>query len=183
MKFFKVLAGLAVLALLAAGCAGSKSSYMGAKKPDLKNRVVAVAPLINLTTYPRAGLIVGQILGVELRRRTSFKVISMDRVLAKTQLSELELEELKDLGPHMQAAKELGADMLLKGGVTEYRYIPGVYDRPSVGIVLELVDLKRDRVIWSASVARSGHKFRTNDLTLSQLTSELCAEALSELAD
>ena len=183
MRLWRIMVLVAALAFMAGGCAGSKSSYLDAKKLGSKTRTAAVAPLINLATYPRAGLIVGQILGVELRRETGFKVISMDRVLAKTQLSELELEELRDVQPYVEAAKELGADCLLKGSVTEYRYVPGVYDRPSVGLVLELVDLKDNSVIWSASIARSGHKFRTSDLTLSQLTSELCAEALSELND
>ena len=183
MRIIRILIWLSALALLAAGCGDSRIVYVDQQSLSAKTRTVAVAPLVNLSTYPRAGLIAGQIAGVQLRMVQGFKVISMDEVLAESRLSEFELEEQKDAGPHIEAAKKLGADSVLKGSVTEYRYVPGVYDRPSVGLILELMDLKSGKVVWSAAIARSGNKFRTDDLTLSQLTSELCSEVLAGLAD
>jgi TolB-like protein len=155
---------------------------MDADRLNAKARIIAVSPFINLSTYPDAGLIAAKLAEAELRKTGFGRVEGLDRVIAEAGLNQLQLEEMTDLEPVMRAAKKLRANTVLKGTVTEYRYTPGIYDRPSVGLIMELYDIKSKKVLWSASIARSGDKFRLFDLTLSQLTAQLCAEAFSELA-
>ena len=144
MKGFVIRALLCAALLAAAGCGGGpQTSYMDAQRLTAKVRVVAVAPFVNLTTYPNAGLIAAKLAEAELRRLRVAQVVGLDRILAAAGLNDIQLEELKDLSPVLKAARELNANTLLKGSVTEYRYVPGVYDRPSVGLLFELMDIKK----------------------------------------
>lgn len=53
-------------------------------------------------------------------------------------------------------AKGLNADILVTGEINEWRYKTGIDGEPAVGISLVFIDLKNDKIIFSAIGAKSG---------------------------
>jgi len=53
-------------------------------------------------------------------------------------------------------ALDQGVRFAVTGSVQEWRYKVGIDGEPAVGVTLKVLDLSNDRVVWSASGAKSG---------------------------
>ncbi len=140
------------LLLLITGCTTINQSSRGAATLDSSWGVV---PFINNTETPYAGdraeaIAVSLLYGRGVRHLESYRSKPQE-----------DGQLLPDRGVRQQEqgvawAKEKGVRYVLLGTVTEWRYKVGLDGEPVVGMTLQLVDLKDDRVLWSGSAGKSG---------------------------
>lgn len=152
----------AVLALLLNGCADTRYAvdYVGTGASARQR--VAVVPLENLTNYPKAGLIVGELVASELYRRQLFDLT--EGTALRKALGGLDIEPA-DLAESVGAAElagRLGVDAVLVGSVSEYGYQHGLHEEPVVGINLRLVGAAGE-VLWAASHSTTGRGYIARD--------------------
>ncbi|MBW2617352.1 MAG: DUF799 family lipoprotein [Deltaproteobacteria bacterium] len=173
---------VAVLAfvLAASGCAGP-DELVRQEAITAKARIIAVAPLANLTTHPKAGLIVAELAATQLLAAERFQVIGPMEVAGAFDLKGYQIEDGLDMDQASKLTGLLGANTLLFGSVTEYQYRPGLYDQPAVGLSLRFKDLKTGQIIWAANRSACGAKFWSRGMTLSQLADQLVAEMIQAL--
>ncbi len=168
------------LCFLAAGCA-QPEIFVQEEVIAAKARIVAVAPLVNLTSHPKAGLIVAELAATQLMKTERFQVIEPMTVLTKLGLKEYDIDDgLGEIKP-AELARRLRANTLLYGTVSEFRYRYGLEDRPAVGLSLRLLDLKTDRVIWAGSHSSGGRRFWPGETTLDQAASRVLAELIKTM--
>ncbi len=149
-----------------------------------KGSTIAVLPFQNLTSYPRSGRIVGEIMALELTHSDHVKVldpsfsvskISSDLKLTRTDEAyrETDFSKISDL---------LKSTHLLYGSVSEYRYTKGLAENPSVSFQVKLFDIKTKQVVWRASVSDVSTEtlFRRSQ-SIDELTHKLCASIIQSL--
>ncbi len=172
--------GLALAWLLAA-CSTPAPRVVKNDALWAKARVVAVAPLANLTTHYKAGLIAAELAAAELRALKRFEVIGPQAVVSRLNLDELAVNDGLDLSRPAELGRRLGANTLLTGTVNEFRYLYGLYDQPTVGLTLRLVDLKTGQVVWEAVHSAGEASYWPSKMTLNQLAARVCAEMIGTL--
>ena len=149
-------ASAGLLFLLAACAPFSEGTlYVDASAPPDRGMSVAVAPFENLSTHPRAGLIISQLVLNELYGRGLFKPLEESEMRLRLVALGIELAGLGEETVASAVAEALGVDAVLVGGVTEYRYQFGLKEEPSVGINMRLVR-PDGTVIWAASDSAVG---------------------------
>jgi hypothetical protein len=160
------------IASLAAGC----SVHEVQRGPALDRRSHWVLlPLRNQTETAQAGEKAEAILGTVLRVR------GLDS-LAPYQPPPEPAGEIPELDERRRAdralawARSQGFTFAVTGSVEEWRYRTGLEGEPAVGLTIEVVDLTRNRVAWSASGARSGWGRDTLAGTAQTLIKSLIAE-------
>jgi len=135
----------------------SCSTVINKQKVKLSlDKKYAIASFWNYTETPMAGLRASTI---------------VESVLAKSDLSLISLidgsEELENINSKKSfliakksEAKSLGLDYLITGSVQEWRYKTGIDGEPVVSFSINIIDLKRDKVLFSGVGAKSawGHK-------------------------
>jgi TolB-like protein len=89
-----------------------------------------------------------------------------------------EVSETKVLEFAVAWAKSQQARYAVSGTVDEWRYKVGVDGEPAVGVSLRLVDLKTDRVVWSAGGGRTGWSREAVSAVAQKLIKTLLSQAL-----
>ena len=152
MTFSKTLVFGLFVSLLT-GCASSIQSTVKHETLDRQARW-AILPIANNTDTPQAGLSAEAMAEHQLRSRG---VVSLQRdPSALSRDSLFEPTERKVTEEAIQWAKGQGMRFAVLGSVEEWRYKVGIDGEPAVGVTLQVMDLSTDRVVWSASGAKSG---------------------------
>jgi len=109
-----------------------------------KDKKIVILPLKNNTETIYAGKRVASII------RNVLQTKGYDVVYIETKDDEnIDIDRYKEL------AKSNG-DYILIGEVNEFRYKTGIDGEPAVNISLNLIDLKSDKVVWSAVGSKTG---------------------------
>lgn len=141
-----------IIAVAALMCACS--TLDASSPPELEgNTKWGLLPFVNHTETPQAGLRAESIAEALLRSQ-SINVVKYPSGLNTETLfepmSRLQAEE------SLKWAKSEGIRYALTGSVEEWRYKVGIDGEPAAGITLNLIDLQRDEIIWSAAGGRTG---------------------------
>ncbi len=170
------------LFLVLAGCTATYQTTSDKKSGfDEQRKVLALLPLVNLTSYPNAGRIMGDILATELYARSSFRILERTEMVEKIQGEAKDLESIVDNAAAVRLGKKAGAEMVLCGSVSEYRYKRGLDEEPAVGINLRLLDVEGNRVIWAGSVSATSNCFFLCRDSLNLLAHEKCADLVTAM--
>ena len=146
-----ILIGLSVLLL--AACSSTIQSTADHEALDEQAKWVLL-PLANNTDTPQAALSAEAMLEHQLRRRGIQTLLHYPAMLSRDSL--FEPTERKVSEEAQKWAREQGMRFALTGTVDEWRYKVGIDGEPAVGVTLKIIDLTNDRVVWSASGAKSG---------------------------
>jgi TolB-like protein len=167
--------------LLLAGC-GSHYQQQRVDRARIlsEQRYVAVLPLVNLTSHPEAGRIVGDLLATELYAVTSFKFL--ERTELTRQLSQGEdLEMVMDRAAARRIGEQLGVDTVIYGSVGEYGYLRGIDQGPAVSVTLRLLDVPSGQVLWAASRSESDGCFAACTASVSETAQRLLAAMVGDM--
>lgn len=173
---FLLLAAL----LTAVGCSYQQDFVKG-EEIGSRARWAAVLPLVNLTSYPNAGRIVGDLLTTELYALTDFKIMERTEMLAKLKGEEDDLDEVLDRAVALKVGKQLGVDTVIFGSVTEYRYKRGLDEDPVVGINIRMLDVKSDKILWAGSNSGTGGCFWFCEDSLNRLAQKTCHDMVAAM--
>ena len=174
------LISVLVLALGTWGC-GHRQDFVRGAAIRARARQVAVLPLVNLTAYPNAGRIVGDLLTTEIMVATPFQVIESTRVVEQLRGDGNDLEEAVDRAEALKVGQRLGVDTVVFGSVTEYRYKRGLDEDPVVGINIRLLDVPGDRILWAGSHSGTGGCFWLCEDSLNRLAQRVCRDLVSAM--
>ncbi len=141
-------------------------------------RRVAVLPLVNLTSYPNAGRIVGDLLTTELYAMTDFQLMERTEMLQKLKGENEDIDEVLDRSEALKVGKALGVDTLIYGSVTEYRYKRGLDEDPVVGLNIRMLDISTGEVLWAGSESRTGGCFWMCEDSVNRLAQEVCHDMM-----
>ena len=144
---------LGLLFIILTGCASSIQSTVNQEPLDRQARW-AILPITNNTDTPQAGLSAEAMAEHQLRSRGVAKVQRYPSALSRDSL--FEPTERKVTEEALKWAKDQGMQFVLLGSVEEWRYKVGIDGEPAVGVTLQVMNLSTDRVVWSASGAKSG---------------------------
>jgi TolB-like protein len=152
---------IALWLLALAGCgAPAREAWTKPNAPPM-NRV-AVLPFENQTAAPRAGTVASELVVSEL-------VGAGASVLEPTEALDLLRRDNIDPGDaaKLPSAQRLGRILqvshVLQGSVLEYRYKPGFYETPVVGVTARVVEVASGEIVWTGSYARSGSTWFRED--------------------
>ena len=178
-----LLAVMAMLVLFLSACASSKGVESGGVQsrmvsPDAPQ--VAVLPFENLTDYPNADQILTRLMGTELYRQGVFQVREERGPGRELRDAQRGRGEISAVTLARQLASELGADAVLLGSVTEYRYQHGLHEEPVVGLSVRMVRACDGRVVWASSQSESGRSFLHRD-SLNQVAQRVARKMAAEL--
>lgn len=137
-------------------------------------RNVAVLPLVNLTSYPNAGRIVGDLLTTELYALTSFRLMERTEMLEKLKGGEEDLDMVLDRTVALRIGRRLGVDTVVYGSVSEYRYKRGLDEDPVVGINVRMLDVPAEKMLWAESRSATGGCFWFCEDSLNRLAQKVC---------
>lgn len=169
-----------ILMLFMTACS-YEQSYVKGEDIRSKARFVAVLPLVNLTSYPQAGRIVGDILTTELYAQTNFKIVERSSMIERLRGTSEDLDRAVDRAVALKAGRDLGVDTVIYGSVSEYRYKRGLDEDPVVGINILMLDVKTDRVLWAGSKSDTGGCFWFCEDSLNRLTQEICHDMVKTM--
>lgn len=182
MRKTKVLITVATLFIFVClgGCAYHQC-YVKGGEIHAKARWVAVLPLVNLTSYPHAGRIVGDLLTTELYALTSFQIMERTKMLEKFRGTEDDLDQVLEKSVALKVGRSLGVDTVIYGSVTEYAYKRGLDEDPVVGINMRMLDVKEDRVLWAGSQSGVGGCFWLCEDSLNRLAQKVCHDMVMRM--
>ena len=179
MRHFGLLI-MALAIILTIGCSSGYQVQYLAPQPERKASVsAAVLPLTNLTTYPHAGRIVGDLLSTELHRMPGLRFAERTALQDALRGNEEDIERIMDRTVAAKAGRTLGVERIFYGSVTEYRYKRGLDQNPAVGINLRLLDVTSGRELWSASMSRTGTCFWECSTAVNRVAQEVCHDMVS----
>lgn len=147
-----VLAMLA--ALLLAACSSTTVDTSASPAPLAAQGSWGLLPFTNHTSEPQAALRAEAITGNLLRARG---ITRLQRY--PVQLASDSVFDPADRGTQEKAlrwAREQGLRYAVLGTVDEWGYKVGVDGEPATGFTLQVIDVQRQHVIWSAVGAKSG---------------------------
>jgi len=171
-----------ILAIILMGAAcTSQQIYVNDGAIMSRARKVAVLPLVNLTSYPNAGQIVGNLMNTELMAMTNFNVIEQTKMLAVIRGEKGLLDEKIDRAVATKIGKKLGVDTIIYGSVNEFRYKRGLDENPAAGVTISMLDLQNNKIIWSGSRAATGGCFWFCEDSLSLLAQNICHHLVSNM--
>ena len=139
-----------------------------------EGRHAAILPLVNLTTYPHAGRIVGDLLTTEMYASTSFRIMESTVMLERLKGKEEDLDRILDRAVAQRIGKTLGVDTVVFGSVSEYRYKRGLDEDPVVGINLRMLDVPSGDILWVGSRSETGGCFWFCEDSLNRLAQKVC---------
>ncbi len=172
-----------VLALfLVSGCGSvQRTTALDQVQLNSRARKVVVLPLVNLTSMPNAGRIVGELLSTEIIAQTDFRMLERSEMMEHLASGKNEVEEVLEKSAAARVGRSLGVDTVIYGAVTEYRYKKGVDEDPVVGISVKMLDIPETRILWAESVTATGSMY-TGRTSLSALAHMMCADMVKTLA-
>jgi curli biogenesis system outer membrane secretion channel CsgG len=182
------LVGLALVAVLAAGCSARKRAvYLNEEANFGAVQRVALMPFDNFTNDDHAPEKVSQILMIELLSAQVFEVVdpgeSRAAIAAEqvSSISQLSAEHIRRIG------ETLNAEALMLGTVQELSMdrSSGVA-APTISLQFRLVDTLTGETIWSSIVSRQGagasaRLFGVGGTSVNEAIRELVREALGTL--
>lgn len=152
---------LAVSAALLAGCGaiGGFGPSGNSTRSTMEQAIgaqdkVALLPIANFTDVPQAGLRVEAMLEPALRQAGLSQLVVYPAALNPETL--FEPAERKAQAEAEKWARAQGVRYVVSGAVNEWRYKVGVDGEPAVGLMLQVKDLSRDQVVYSAAGGRTG---------------------------
>ena len=149
---FRLRAGIIVaFAVLASAC--TTLDVAAPPKLDAGARW-ALLPFVNYTETPQAGLRAEAIAEALLRANGARSLKRYPSSLNTETL--FEPMDRKEAQAARDWARSEGLRYALTGSVDEWRYKVGVDGEPAAGMTLQLIDLQRDEVVWSATGGRTG---------------------------
>lgn len=153
------------------------------RKMDIQSRAryAAVLPMVNLSTYPHAGRIVGDIFTTELYALSDFQLMESTAVLDSLLGDAVDLDEVLEKMVVLDVGKQLGVDTVIYGSVSEYRYKRGLNEDPVVGINIRLLDVKSGKILWAGSKSKTGGCFWFCEDSLNRLAQQACNELVLEM--
>ena len=148
---------VALVLVATAGCS-SHPQFFRADRSKLEDpAALAVMPLLNLSRYDQAEVLVMNTLIIELLDSELFEVLDpglVETVILEKRLrftDRLPLDTMTELG------ERLSVHYLLLGSVNEFDFISDRNDKlPSVSISLRIVECNSGRIIWAATHSRRG---------------------------
>ena len=159
-----------------------QQDYVKGREIHAKARCVAILPLVNLTSYPKAGRIVSDLLSTAIYATTDFQIMEQTQMLEKFKGKETDLDEVLEKAVALKVGKSLGVDTLIFGSVTEFRYKRGLDEDPVVGINIRMLDVKNDRILWAGSKSSTGGCFWLCEDSLSRLAQKVCNDLVKVMA-
>ena len=149
-RLFCSLVLVAVIGLL-----GACSTLHVGRAPTLEAGATwAILPFVNQTETPQAGLRAESIAESLLRVDGISKLRRYPTALNTETL--FEPMDRKQFDAALAWARSENIRYALAGSVDEWRYKVGIDGEPAVGVTLKVIDLSNERVVWSASGAKSG---------------------------
>jgi polysaccharide biosynthesis protein PelC len=136
-------------------------------------RHAAILPLVNLTTYPHAGRIVGDLLTTEMYASTDFRIMESTEMLDRLKGEEEDLDRVLDRTVAQRIGEKLGVDTVVFGSVTEYRYKRGLDEDPVVGINIRMLDVPSGNILWVGSRSETGGCFWFCEDSLNRLAQKV----------
>ena len=159
-----------------------QQNFVKHKEIQSRARLVAVLPLINLTSYPNAGRIVGDILSTALYAKTDFVIMERTQMLENLKGKEDDLDLILDKSVALKVGKQLGVDTVIFGSVSEYRYKRGLDENPVVGINIRMLDIKSNKILWAGSESRSGGCFWICEDSLNRVAQKVCNDLVDVMS-
>jgi hypothetical protein len=170
-----------VVVFVLSGCGQVlRTTAVDEKQISSRTRNVLVLPLVNLTSTPNAGLILGELLSTEIAAKTNFRMLERSEMMAYLSGGKGEIQEMLEKSTVAKMGKELGMDTVIYGSVTEYRYKKGLDEDPVVGITVRMLDIPENKIIWAESITATGSTYAGRS-SLSTLAHELCANLVRSL--
>ena len=161
-----------VLLTFVIGCSYQRGS-LESRGVLSQGRHAAILPLVNLTTYPYAGRIVGDLLTTEMYASTDFRIMESTEMLERLKGEEEDLDRVLDRTVAQRIGKKLGVDTVVFGSVTEYRYKRGLDEDPVVGINLRMIDVPSGDILWVGSRSETGGCFWFCEDSLNRLAQKV----------
>jgi hypothetical protein len=174
-----LMAGVAILTLLSA--CSYHQRYVEPGGIEAQDRTAAVLPLVNLTTHPHAGRIVGDLLTTEMYASAGFRIMESTEMLERLKGEEEDLDRVLDRAVAARVGRRLGVDVVLFGSVTEYRYKRGLDEDPVVGINIRMLDVKSGRILWVGSKSETGGCFWFCEDSLNRLAQKVCHDLVRHM--
>jgi len=174
MKRFNILCRLKIIlslfffATLMTSCSVSHIQY----GPTLsKNVSWIMLPVMNLAEAPQAGIRTEAILSTHLR---AHGLTNMDIYPYRALKSGLpDLNEQHRYESAFKLAKKSHYKYAITGSVEEWRYKSGLDGEPVVGLSLKVINMKTNKVVWSASGSRTGWGYESVTGTANKLLDKL----------
>lgn len=163
-----------LLMLLLTGC-GTTTLYSDPEMRLGENDVIAVLPLRALSGHPNGGAVMAELIEASLREAGGVGLVKQEEIRQK--LTPLQATEQ----PVSELGQKLGATHLLTGTVTEYAYKRGPGEEPVVGVAVRLVHADTGRVLWEASLARTGRRGWVHEDSLSRVAQAVAEEVTQAL--
>ena len=177
-----IVMALCVALLALSGCGQVlRTTAVDQTQLNSRARKVVVLPLVNLTSTPNAGLIVGELLSTEVMAQTNFRMLERSEMMEHLASGKTEVQEVLEKSAAAKMGRELGVDTVIYGAVTEFRYKRGVDEDPVVGITVRMLDIPETRILWAESVTATGSMYGGRS-SLSTLAHALCADMVRTLA-
>lgn len=157
--------GIAIaVSLLAAfvtfGC-GNHPEYFRLN-PEKNTARLAVMPLLNMSQYDRAEVVVTNALIVELLESELFEVVDPGLVETVVLEQRLRFTDRLPLGTLRKLAEQLNVEYLLLGSVNEFDFMSDQYGRlPCVSVSLRIVECNTGTIIWMATHSKRGDDAET----------------------
>ncbi|WP_432736742.1 CsgG/HfaB family protein [Maridesulfovibrio sp. FT414] len=172
------------LVFFIAGCSGTyMKDYVQPQGIASDARLVAVLPLVNLTTTPNAGRMVSDLLSTELYSSTRFKIMESTEMLSRVKGDEDDLEFVMEDVVAQKMGHQLGVDTVIFGSVTEYQYKRGINQSPTVGINLKMLDVPSGKILWASSSSKTGGCFFGCTESLNSVAQETLAEMVQAMSE
>ena len=165
-----IVAILCAALLALTGCGAGTGSATGAAGLSL---TAAVLPFENLSGDPNAGLIISDNLSSSLSASDAL----IPPATVRQQLGAFEGQYL----PPQQIGKMLGADAVITGTVTEYRYVYGAGEQPAVSFNLRVLDSASGAVLFAREYSASGNLSWLKQDSLGQVGTQLARKAAADL--
>ncbi len=162
-----------VLTLTLAGCATVDHT----PSPQVSNNAKwAVIPFVNNTETPRAGEQAASISAGLLRAR-GIKYVTYYNPHIKSKSLLPDQHKQAKIKYALKQAKRRGSMYALTGTVNEWRYKAGLDGEPVVGVTLDLINLKTNKIIWSAVASDTGNSHNS----VSDVAQSLMMKSLKSL--
>lgn len=170
------ISGLFIL-LFVAACE-YRQAYLKSDEIHSKTRLVALLPLVNLTSHPNAGRIVGDLLTTELYALSGFSIMERTEMLEMLKGDEDDLDAVLDKAVALKVGRKLKVDTVIFGSVSEYRYKRGLDEDPVVGINVRMLDVDTGKILWAGSNSGTGGCFWFCEDSLNRLAQKVCHDLI-----